>query len=127
MLNSKCQIEIIDDSFEIIRSEGWGYVNNMCVFDEKLFSLNKTTTPSTLEGGNCIVSYKFTIIEKNTSVIVFITDYSYKKHYEYYKYDSIHNTVKECNANSIIHKTVNGEVVIEIRVPDNVPSEPKPV
>lgn len=126
MLNSKYQIEIIDDSFEIIRSEGWGYVNNVCVFDEKIFLLNKTTTPSELEGGNCIVSYKFKIVKKITTVIVFITDYSDTKEYEYYKYDCIHNTIKECNANSITRETVNDGVVLEIRVPTSVSSEQKP-
>lgn len=125
MLNSKSQIEIIDDSFQIIRNEGCGYVNNLCVFDENIFLLNKTNSATELEGGKCIVSYKFTIVEKITSVIVFVIDYIDKKRYDYYKYDCINNTIKECNANSIIHKTVNGELVIEIRVPTNVSFENK--
>lgn len=92
MIESK--IFIVDNKFEIIRYEGFGYVKNICNYDKNIFKLEISYQPSRLEGGNCKTIYSFEIITPtNTkssyeSTIEFITDYSENKYYTYYSYNS---------------------------------------
>lgn len=90
-------IQIIDNIFYITRSEGWGYVENICEFDKEIFELiDKKNVPSPLEGGNCEVTYKFKIkqTDKPNSYIVFIEDFGDKKNMSgTYIYDNNENII----------------------------------
>ncbi len=86
-------IEIKENIFEIIRYEGWGYVQNKCKFDKNIFKLEILLEPSGLEGGSCKTIYKFQILKNNNSYIKFTQDYYGDKNYEYYFYDSNLNYV----------------------------------
>jgi hypothetical protein len=85
-------IQLTNNIFSITRSEGWGYVENICEFDKEIFELiDKNYVPSQLEGGNCQVTYNFRIkqTDKPNSNIVFIKDFGDKKYIsEKYIYDN---------------------------------------
>lgn len=76
--------KILDDKFEIIRLEGFGYVKNYCNYDSTIFDLETLYEPSELDGGYCKTIYKFKIKSKQDSSIEFIEDYfDYKFTYRY--------------------------------------------
>lgn len=52
-MSSNTEIIVSDNVFEIIRSEGWGYVQNYCYYDKDILKLETHTTPALLEGGYC--------------------------------------------------------------------------
>lgn len=91
------EIKITNNIFSIIRSEGWGYVQNICEFDKEIFELIGTKNiPSPLEGGNCEVIYNFKIkqTDKPNSYIVFIDDYGDRKYMSgTYVYDNLKNII----------------------------------
>lgn len=94
MTSNKNQLEVSDTTFEIVRSEGWGYVQNYCNYDKNILELEILYEASPLEGGNCKATYKFITKKKTDTIIEFVEDYSDYK-YEYrYRYDSKNNTVK---------------------------------
>ena len=94
---NKSEIKITNNIFSIKRSEGWGYVQNICEFDKDIFELiNTKNIPSPLEGGNCEVIYNFRIKQtvNSNSYIVFIEDYGDKKYMdEMYMYDNSKNII----------------------------------
>lgn len=91
------KIKIIDNKFEIIRYEGFGYVQNSCNYNKNIFNLQISHQPNMeLEGGSCKTIYSFEIIKKNNStksIIEFVQDYSDYKFHTYYKYDSNINDI----------------------------------
>jgi len=90
-------IQVTNNIFSITRSEGWGYVQNICEFDKDIFDLIGTkNVPSPLEGGNCEVTYHFKLkqTDKPNSHIVFIEDFGDKKYMaETYIYDNSKNII----------------------------------
>lgn len=94
---NRTEIKITNNIFSIKRSEGWGYVENICEFDKEIFELIGTkTVASQLEGGNCEVTYNFRIkqTDKPSSYIVFIEDYGDRKYMSAtYVYDNLKNII----------------------------------
>lgn len=89
-------IQVTNNAFTITRSEGWGYVQNICEYDKDVFELICTkNVPSPLEGGSCHVTYHFKIKQTNKpSHIVFIKDFGEKKYMsDSYIYDNNKNTI----------------------------------
>jgi len=90
-------IEIKDNKFQILRYEGFGYVQNICNYDKNIFNLKISYQPNGLEGGNCKTIYDFEVIKKDnknlTSIIEYIEDYSNYKNHSYYEYNSNQNNV----------------------------------
>lgn len=66
---------IVDDKFDIIRFEGFGYVQNICNYDPNIFELEKLYESSNKEGGDCKTTYKFKIKHKKDALIEFTEDY----------------------------------------------------
>lgn len=94
------KIKIIDNKFEIIRYEGFGYVQNSCNYNKNIFKLEITYEPNMeLEGGSCKTIYSFEIIKKNNSIksiIEFVEDYSDYKYYTNYEYNPNLNYISLC-------------------------------
>lgn len=80
-------INIKNDVFEITRHEGVGYVKYYCEYDNSVFNLNESHFPSAGEGGDCMVIYRFTILNKIKSNIIFISDYGDCKYINTFIYD----------------------------------------
>ena len=90
------KISIIDNKFQIIRYEGFGYVQNICNYDNNIFNLEISCCLSEFEGGNCKTIYSFEIIKKCCSIksiIEYIEVYSDLKYHIYYEYDSNQNKI----------------------------------
>ena len=95
-------IEIKNNTFEIIRNEGWGYVHHKCEYDKSILKLEILLEPSGLEGGNCKTIYKFKILKRTNSYITFIQNDGDKKSYEYFLYNSKLNSIVKLSDNRFI-------------------------
>ena len=110
------KIQIINNKFEIIRYEGFGYVQFICNYDKDIFKLDKFYEPNGLEGGSCKTIYLFELIKKDNlinefkSQIQFIEDYSDYKYYNLYEYNSNLDHIIKLNDKEI--KKSNNKCVI---------------
>ena len=100
------KIQIINNKFEIIRYEGFGYVQNICNYDKNIFKLDKFYEPNGLEGGSCKTIYLFEVVKKDNLInsinsfksrIEFIEDYSDYNYHTFYEYNQNSNSVYKIN------------------------------